>query len=151
MKNIIMVLTLATFMVSINCASWKQVNANNPPTEQSAPRWAQPIETTWSEEPVMEVSAPIVIDDEIKPALKELKRLNGIIANLESYKEERTLKLDTAEIGTTAHNQLISEIDTIRWKILNKKKSYNGISLDIGMNILESQGLPNNFEIINNE
>lgn len=149
MKNIIMILlTLATFMVSLNCASWKQVNANNP-TEQSTPRWAIPVENTWSQEPVMEIAAPIVIDEEIKPDLKELERLNNLIADLESFQTERTLKLDSAKIGSSIHKQLISEIDALRWKILNKKKIYNLKSVEIGNEILKSVGLPDNFDILN--
>lgn len=145
MKNIIMVLTLATFMVSINCASWKQVNSKykTTATEEKV--------TSNSSEQIVNIEASIVIAEEIKPDIERLKNLNEEISKLESKKEERTVKAEIYKIDSSYHKELMSKINSIVFTIERKKRDYNSTSMEISNSILEYVGLPNKFELPNPE
>lgn len=152
MKNIIMILTLtATFMVSINCAGWKQVNSKDKTTvtEEKLPRMY--VQSNPADTLIEPIKTPVVIAEEIKPDIERLKNLNEEISKLESKKEERTVKAEIYKIDSSYHKELMSKINSIVFTIERKKRDYNSTSMEISNSILEYVGLPNKFELPNPE
>lgn len=158
---------LMLLFLSVNCASWQELNTRNPANETFTPPQDVTYDATSDSMVIITAVEELLLTSDVtdfkytaanvyspKPELGlnelYLQNLLNLISEYETTIKNRELRgVEISKIGGQKYlyDEIVSEIDWLKIKIYNTKRLYNSASLVVSDSVLGALGFPKYFEL----